>query len=384
MAFLKSSRPNATSPARKTLRQIYEQRCLDGDLRADSSQDQAVELLDRYASAVQGYHPNNGTIKGVLRSLGWVGKTPFTVGLYIYGDVGRGKSMLMDLFCDNVDIKRKRRVHFHQFMLEIHDRLHRLNQTHQSDVMDRLASDLAAETWLLCFDEFHVSNIADAMILGRLFEALFAAGVLIVATSNWPPDMLYKNGLQRDRFLPFIDMIKNRMTVYSLNGAVDHRYEQLRGIEAYFSPLGSESTRRLQGIFIQLTDDARPEKIKLPVQGRMLTITHAARGVGFFNFDELCGNALGASDYLEIATCLHTVILDGVPVMREEKRNETIRFITLIDALYEAKVKFFMAAADVPEKLAPLGEYAFAFQRTLSRLAEMQSETYRKKTHLAA
>jgi cell division protein ZapE len=281
-----------------------------------------------------------------------------------------------------VTVARKRRVHFHQFMLEIHERLHRLESEHLPDLLPRVAREIAAETWLLCFDEFHVSNIADAMILGRLFEALFKAGVVVVATSNWPPDQLYKNGLQRERFLPFIDLIQQHMRVYYLDGAVDHRFEQTQKLPGCFYPLSRENTQKLQNIFFQLTDNAEPKTIELPVQGRILRIIHAAKGVGFFNFDELCVTALGPADYLALAENFHTVLIDGVPPMRAEARNETIRFINLIDALYEANTQLYLTAAASPEQLAPPGELNFPFQRTLSRLMEMQGEEYRKKAHL--
>jgi cell division protein ZapE len=234
----------------------------------------------------------------------------------------------------------------------------------------------------LCFDEFHVSNIADAMILARLFTHLFDVGTTVVCTSNWPPHELYKNGLQRERFLTFIDLIKKKMQIYHLGGLIDHRFEKMRGMQTYFTPLGQEATRKLQGIFLQLTDEAPLEPIKLPVQGRTIKITHAARGVGFFNFGELCTEALGASDYLAIAKCLHTLVLDDVPKLTAEQANETLRFMTLIDALYEMKVKLFMASATPPQNLVPSGEHAFAFQRTVSRLMEMQSEEYRQLQHV--
>lgn len=361
----------------------YYARVAEGALRPDSAQEAAVHHIAEFAAQLDQYSP---TRHGFWNYLKWtkrsMKKSSFA-GLYLYGDVGRGKSMLMDLLFATTHVDKKRRVHFHQFMLEIHERLHQLQKEHDGHVLSRLARNIAEETWLLCFDEFHVGNIADAMILGRLFEALFAAGVVIVATSNWPPSELYKNGLQRERFLPFIELIKNKMMIYRLGGEVDHRYEQIRGMPTYFAPLGDKTTRKLQGLFIQLTEDAAPEVVQLPVQGRTIKIVHTARGVGFFNFDELCVEAMGAPDYLAIASCLHTVILDGVPRMKPEQRNETLRFITLIDALYEAKVKLFMACEVPPEKLSPPGEYAFQFQRTLSRLVEMQGEEYRQKPHLS-
>jgi cell division protein ZapE len=356
----------------------YHDRLAAGDLRPDPAQEAALSVLEELAVHLEGYKiSKQGFFQRFLSDL-----PPSPKGLYIYGDVGRGKSMLMDLFYMCVNVEKKRRVHFHQFMLEIHDRLHERQKDVAQDILPHIAKDIASETALLCFDEFHVDNIADAMILGRLFEALLDAGVVVVATSNWAPDELYKNGLQRERFLPFIDLLIQRMNVYYLNGIVDHRFEQTQELPCAFYPLSEENTHKLQGIFLQLTEDAEPEPLILPVQGRTLRITHAAKGVGFFNFDELCVAALGPADYLEIAVCLHTILLDGIPRMIEEKRNETLRFINLIDALYEARVKFYFVAEVPLDKLAPSGELNYPFQRALSRLTEMQSEEYRKKPHL--
>lgn len=369
---------NPTHPS-SPLRKLYEAGLATGDLHADSAQDGALAVLETFAAQIDGYDPSQRGFWAGISLKRRSTKLLLHSGLYLYGDVGRGKSMLMDLFFEAANVAKKRRVHFHQFMLEVHQRLHALQTL--DDVLPQVARDIAKDAWLLCFDEFHVSNIADAMILGRLFQSLFDAGVVIVATSNWPPDELYKNGLQRERFFPFIDMIKQKMIIYELGGAVDHRYERMRGLQTYFSPLGEEATRKLQGIFLQLTDEAPPETILLPVQGRTLKIVHAAKGVGFFNFEELCTESLGPADYLEIAKCLHTVILDDVPKLTAERRNETIRFMTLVDALYEGKVKFFMASAVPADKLAPYGEHSFAFQRTVSRLMEMQGEEYRQQRH---
>jgi cell division protein ZapE len=387
-----------------TMFDSYQARLATGDLQPDAAQAEAVKILQIFADGLKGYEvaakgggfsslvgqifsgKNSGTHSAVAGHKG---------GLYIYGKVGRGKSMLMDLFMEHVEVVKKRRVHFHQFMLEIHARLNKLRQngppsplrgfgaaSGARDIMESLVQGIADETSLLCFDEFHVSNIADAMILGRLFSELFAVGVIVVSTSNWAPDELYKNGLQRDRFLPFITLIKAEMQVFEMDGKIDYRYEQLRNLESYFYPLGLETTRKLQGIFIDLTHDAKPELIELIVNGRDLKISNAAQGIGFFNFDELCQTALGAADYLAIAECLHTVILDGVPQLaRSEQRNEAVRFMTLIDSLYEAKVKLFMACATPIEELAPFGDVAVPFQRTVSRLMEMQGEAYRLKQH---
>lgn len=361
------------------LTDAYHARLIDGDLRPDVAQEQALEVLQALTQELQGYKPRPYGLLGRF-----LADTAPPRGLYIYGSVGRGKSMLMDLFFDIAPVAKKRRVHFHQFMLEIHERLHKHQNDLSPDILPRVAREIAAETWLLCFDEFHVGNIADAMILGRLFAALFAAGVVVVATSNWPPDQLYKNGLQRERFLPFIDLIKEKMRVYHLDGSIDHRFEQTQKLPGCFHPLNAENTKKLQQIFFQLTNNADPESISLPIQGRTLRVTHTAKGVAFFNFGELCVAALGSADYLALAESLHTVLIDGVPKMSAEKRNETMRFINLVDALYEANVQLYFAAAAAPEQLAPQGELEFPFQRTLSRLTEMQGEEYRKKAHLAA
>lgn len=358
----------------------YQERLAAGDLQPDPAQQAALVVFQRFAESLQA----SATAKSGLwaRLFSSPAPPPPQQGLYLYGAVGRGKSMLMDLFFTVAPIALKRRVHFHHFMLEVQARLNRLQAQELPDVLPRVAQEIATETQLLCFDEFHVGNIADAMILGRLFEALFAARVVIVATSNWPPEQLYKNGLQRERFLPFIDLIQQRMEIYHLDGTVDHRLEQTLTLPCYFHPLNTANTQKLQKIFYHLTDNADPETLILPIQGRELRLTQAAKGVGFFNFDELCVAALGSADYLEIARCLHTVIIDGVPRLQDERRNETMRFINLIDALYEAKTKLYLAAETPPENLAPNGELNFPFQRSLSRLMEMQGEEYRKKAHL--
>lgn len=366
---------------RTALRAAYDRLVEGGELKPDPAQVEAAAILGQFAESLAGYRPLV-TQSLMQRILSGRKAQAGRAGFYLYGDVGRGKSMLMDLFCEHVAIAKKRRVHFHQFMLEVHARLHEMKDKASGDALPQLARDLAQDCWLLCFDEFHVSNIADAMILGRLFAALFEVGVKVVATSNWPPDQLYKNGLQRDRFLPFIDMIRDKMIVYSLNGQIDHRYEQTRDLTTYLNPLGAATTQELQGLFLRFTHDAPREDVILPVHGRNLRLTQTARGVGFFNFAELCENTLGAADYLAIAECLHTVILDDVPVLEPHRRNETLRFMTLIDTLYEAKVKLYMGSAVPVDRLYPSGEHHYAFQRTLSRLMEMQGAEYRQIPHL--
>ncbi len=345
-------------------------------MKRDPAQEAIIPVLQDFAERLEGYHPPKNPIgRWLFRHQ----QQDNGQGLYLYGDVGRGKSMLMDLLFAAVHVERKRRVHFHQFMLEIQARLYSLRNQNLPDILQSVAMEIADQAWLLAFDEFHVGNIADAMILGRLFEALFKAGVMIIITSNWAPDMLYKNGLQRERFLPFIDLIKQRVQIVSLSGAVDHRFERLRGLPTYFYPLGEESTLKLRRIFLELTLDHPLELIILPVQGRELRLTHAVDGVGFFSFDELCVNPLAAADYQAIAGVLDTVFIDGVPRMEQEKTNETMRFMTLIDVFYEAKIKLFMAADAPLQDLAPKGELAYPFQRTISRLAEMQGDKWQHR-----
>jgi len=363
------------------LEDLYQSRISAGDLRPDPAQTEALGLLEKLAAALDGYRPPGG--RSLLAN--FLRETPRPLrGLYIYGDVGRGKSMLMDMFFDAANVEHKRRVHFHQFMLEVQARLFRLQASpdEAEGVLPRLARELAKEAWLLCFDEFHVGNIADAMILGRLFSGLFDNGVVVVATSNWPPDELYKNGLQRDRFLPFIDLIKQNMDVFRLAGAVDHRHEQMRATPSYFTPLGEETTKKLRNIFYRLAHGAPVRSMQLPVQGRAVEVPQAARDVAFFTFEELCSKPLAAADYIAIAECFSTLCLDGVPKLSPERRNEIVRLSLLIDTLYEAKVKLFVAAEAPPEQLCTTGELAFDFQRTASRLVEMQSEEYRRKPHL--
>lgn len=362
----------------------YRRRVAAGGLKADPCQELAAEKLESLAHALADYRPAEGT-GGWRERLGLARRPdPAPQGLYIFGAVGRGKSMLMDLFFEGAPVARKRRVHFHAFMLEVHQRLHELRQGEDNggDPIPPLALQIAADATLLCFDEFQVTNIADAMILGRLFAALFERGVVVVATSNTAPDDLYANGLQRDRFLPAIAMLKENLDVLELDGDIDYRRTRIKGMRVYHTPLGAASTQALDQAFAQLTEGADPAPDKLMVQGRVLTVSRAARGVAMASFTELCEKPLWAGDYLALATHFHTLILDGVPVLAADQRNEARRFITLIDALYEHRVKLICAAAAIPEQLYTTGEHAREFDRTASRLFEMQSEDYLASPHL--
>lgn len=375
-----------------TLQTLYQARLASGDMKPDPEQARAVEALQAFADSLE--KPCVTPAKaGVPFAFCWPWSKPRQpqngqTGLYLYGSVGRGKSTLMDMLMEAVKGQgsgaRPRRVHFHAFMLEIHARLHdmRKDRVESSAVVAKLARRLAQEIDLLCFDEFHVGNIADAMILGRLFEGLFGHGVRIVLTSNWPPDELYRHGLQRERFLPFIKLIKQRMNIVCLGGEQDYRAGLWSDEPAYCHPLGAEASLNMEKLFARLTHGEAPEPLTLPLDGRSLTIPRAAKGVGWCAFAQLCGEARGAPDYLALAECVHTLMIEGVPKFQAERRDETMRFMTLIDALYEAKTKLAMTMAAPLDCLAPSGEHAFAFQRTVSRLMEMQSADYRHKPHL--
>lgn len=318
-------------------------------------------------------------------------------GLYIYGDVGRGKSMLMDLFYSLAPTSKKRRVHFHAFMLEIHKDMHewrymnkeeRLKKldAEEDDPIPPLAAKIADQCDLLCFDEFQVTDVTDAMILGRLFGALFDLGVLMVLTSNRIPDDLYKDGLNRGLFLPTIDLIKRKMIVEALDGPVDYRLERMEGVKTYHFPLGEAATRALSDAFWRLTDHTVNDRSqvgpeKLTIQGRELIIPVSSRGVAVVSFRKICGAALGAADYLAMAWKYHSIIMVGIPQMGPENRNEAKRFVTFIDAIYENNVKFLCCAAVAPEDLYKGGHGHFEFQRTVSRLMEMQSQDYLAKGH---
>ena len=303
-------------------------------------------------------------------------------GLYLWGDVGRGKSMLMDLFFEEAAIAPKRRVHFNAFMADVHARLHveRANGG-ASDPIASVAAALANEARLLCFDEFQVTDVADAMILGRLFEQLLALGTVIVTTSNVAPDRLYEGGLNRQLFLPFIALIKDRLDIVQLDGPTDYRLHRLSGHPVYLTPLSPETDAAMDAAWRRLTDCARGEPTRLTVFGRSLLVPEAARGVARFSFAELCEKPLAAADYLEIARNFHTVLIDHIPVLSGADRDAARRFVLLIDTFYDQNVKLIASAQAAPSSLYVNGDGTDAFRRTASRLAEMQSEDYLKRGH---
>ena len=356
-----------------------------GALAHDAAQELAAEKLQSLWKALKNYQPSEQA-GGWRERLGLARRREADApqGLYIFGPVGRGKSMLMDLFFATAPIERKRRVHFHAFMIEVQETLHRWRQDKdgKDDVIAALADKVAGEATLLCFDEFHVSNIADAMILGRLFEALFDRGVVVVATSNWEPDDLYQGGLQRDRFLSFIALIKGKLDVLELDAARDYRLQRIKDMRTYFHPLGDLAARHMTESFARLTGGAAPHPDHLIVQERRLDVPRQAEGVAWFDFNELCAQPLGAADYLAIATHFNTVLIDCVPTLSPDQRDVARRFVTLIDALYEHRVNVVIAAAAPPERLYPSGDGSFDFGRTVSRLSEMQSVDYLTGPHL--
>lgn len=299
-------------------------------------------------------------------------------GLYIWGGVGRGKTMLMDEFFQSLpEGIAKRRVHYHEFMIGVHDEMHKARQKGAGDkALLRFAEKTAKAARVLCFDEFHVTDIADAMILGRLFTALFDAGAVCVMTSNWPPDKLYQGGLQRDRFLPFIALLKERMDVVELDGEVDYRLQCLTDTGVYFWPLAQRG--KADDVFTRLTGGAHPVPEELSVKGRTIHVAAAARGVARFTFQQLCERPMGAEDYLAIAHAYHTVFLEGIPKLGYDRRNEAKRLMTLVDTFYDRRVKLVITADAPPDQLYRGHDHEFEFQRTVSRLIEMQGAEYLK------
>jgi cell division protein ZapE len=361
----------------------YRARVAEGALVGDPAQELAAEKLQSLFHALKGYRPRQPDSWKDRFGLARRAEEP-PAGLYIFGDVGRGKSMLMDLFYAAAPVDKKRRVHFHEFMLEIHARLHALradrgrsaNGKRADDLLPAIARDIAAETWLLCFDELHVANIADAMLLGRLFETLFAEGVIVVATSNWPPGELYSGGLQRELFLPFIALVKAKLDILHLEGRLDYRLARLMSMKVYHVPLGAAADRALDQAFRDLTDNASSAPDFLNVMGRRVPVPASAKGVARFRFADLCEQPLGPTDFIAIANAFHTVILADIPRLAPERRDTVKRFATLIDVLYERKIKLVCSAAVPPHEIYPAGDHAFEFRRTASRLVEMQSVEY--------
>ena len=354
-------------------RALYEARCAAGLIRPDPAQTRAVERLDAVYRALLDLAP---PARGWLGRLGLGGRQVAPKGLYLWGPVGRGKSMLMDLFFAAAPIAKKRRVHFHAFMLEVHDRIEAERRARSRQPITRVADALADAAQLLCFDEFQVNDIADAMILERLFRALFDAGTVVVATSNRHPARLYENGLQRDRFLPFIALLQERLDVVELDSGRDYRLARMVGKPIYFHPLNDNAHRALADAFAELTEGMPVGSETLTVMARPLDVPRVAGNVAWFTFDELCARPLSAVDYLALAERFASIVVESIPRLPPDRRNEAQRFHILIDALYEARTLLIASAAVPPGEIYVAGDGSFEFQRTVSRLMEMQSEDY--------
>jgi cell division protein ZapE len=353
---------------RKTLTEIHDEAIAAGLLRADPAQHAVLPKLEALRSWIEA-HPARKV--GLLGGL-FARPEPPPRGLYLWGGVGRGKSMLMDMFFAATDVPRKRRVHFHAFMQEVQAGLHAARKTGVEDTLAPVAEALIRDLRLLAFDEMQITDITDAMIVGRLFEKLFAAGVVVVTTSNRPPQDLYKDGLNRALFLPFIALLEQRLEVWELESPTDYRQHRLRGTQVYFHPAGKHGAT-MDTIWADLTGAATGLPLQLPVNGRMTEVPRFANGVGRASFWELCARPLGPGDFLAIARALRVLILEDIPQLSAANYNEAKRFVTLIDALYEARVRLVCTAAEAPERLYLEGAGAFEFERTASRLREMQS-----------
>jgi cell division protein ZapE len=364
---------------------LYRARVAEGRLNPDPAQRLAVEKLQLLAMRLRGYNPARPKRVG-LGLFGWGRdrlEEKVVPGLYLYGGVGRGKSMLMDLFFEAAPVEPRRRVHFHAFMQEVHRGIATARAKGSEDPVRPVADTIADGATLLAFDEMEINDITDAMLVGRLFERLFERGVVVVTTSNRPPDDLYKDGLNRHLFLPFIAMLKDRLEVLELAGATDHRLDRVAGEPVYLAPLGPEATAALDRAWDRLAGGAG-QPLTLTVHGRAVTLPAFRAGIARTRFAELCGRPLGPADFLAIAGALDALILDDVPLMAEAQADQARRFVLLIDALYEARVQLIVSAAAEPAALYPEGTGAFAFQRTASRLEEMRSESWARKAAAAA
>jgi len=350
------------------LQAIYDTRVAEGLLRPDPAQRAALLRLEELRVRLkQRPKPATGLLARLFKPEPSGGKQ----GLYLWGGVGRGKSMLMDLFFHHAPTTRKRRVHFHAFMQEVQAALHEARKTGVDDAIRPVAEGIAKDLQLLCFDEMQITDIADAMIVGRLFERLFAAGVVVVTTSNRPPRDLYKDGLNRQLFLPFIALLEERMEVDQLEAMTDYRQDRLAGSTVYFTPLGARATAAIDEIWHDMTG-GHEEELRLEVKGRTVRLPRYWAGMARASFWDLCGRPLGPADYLALVDAVKLLVLEGIPRLDSSKFNEAKRFVTLIDALYEGQVRLICSAEDEPERLYLEGSGSFEFERTASRLREMQ------------
>lgn len=360
-----------------SLTEIYDAAVAAGTLHADAAQRAALPLLEAIRATLETPAPKPG-LRGLFARA--VAAPPPVRGVYLWGGVGRGKSMLMDLFFAQVTIAKKRRVHFHSFMQEVQAQLHRLRKSGVQDAIRPVAEAVAAQARLLCFDEMQIGDIADAMIVGRLFQYLTDLGVVVVVTSNRVPEDLYKNGLNRAAFEPFIALLRARLTVHELESETDYRQHRLAGARVYFTPADAVAERAMQAMWDDLTGCDVGAPLRLPLLGREVILPAHHAGVARASFWELCGRPLGPADFLAIAGAVRVLMIDGIPLLSAANYNEAKRFVTLIDAAYEAKLRLICSAADVPERLYVEGEGTFEFARTASRLREMQAADWAAET----
>ena len=365
--------------------EAYRELIASGVVEPDFSQRLALERMDDLCHRLAAMDGKGGKLARLLQR-----KRPEApIGLYLWGSVGRGKTMLMDLMLEAAPVEKKQRLHFQAFMADIHNRIHRFRESvkrgerKDTDPMPPIAAEFVAETQLLCLDEFAVTDIADAMILARLFEALFARGLVLVATSNVEPDRLYESGLNRALFMPFVALLKQRVEIFEVDARTDYRLEKLGGSKVYHVPADSQAKAALDAAFRSMLGGIVAAPDTLLVKGRKLIVPLAGNGVARFPYEALCKAALGNLDFLAIARAYHTVMIDGIPVIPAESRNEAKRFIALIDALYDQSIKLYASAEVLPQNIyrAESGREAFEFDRTASRLIEMQSEDYGALPH---
>jgi len=356
----------------------YHRAVASGLLQADPAQLAAAEAINKLYTQL--------LAAPRIRLFGLLGSdTPKAAGLYLWGDVGRGKSMLMDMFVAEIKKQKKtRRVHFHAFMLDVHKRLYAFRQVaSEQDLLPQLIAEIAGETEVLCLDEMQVHDVTDAMILSRLFSGLMDAGVAVVFTSNRAPNDLYQGGLQREQFVKFIELVEARLPIVELKSPIDYRLQQLKAMaHTYVYPRNDAADDFLLDSWQKLTGGECSEPLRIDVQGRSLRVDKHCKGIAWLTFAELCVRPLGANDYIELAKLCHTLLLQGIPALSPEYRNEAKRFVTLIDAVYDHRVKLIATAATPPDAIYPAGDGNFEFQRTVSRLMEMQSETYLALAHL--
>lgn len=351
---------------------LYRDLVAEGKLKLDLGQQAVAGTLGGLIAALESQKS-----QGFLKRFAGKDKSPVIKGFYIWGDVGRGKTMLLDLFSEAAPVKRKRRVHFHAFMQDVHARIHAARKSLESnDAIASVAQAIAADARLLCLDEMQIADIADAMIAGRLFEVLFKQGTVVVTTSNLPPNGLYKDGLNRQLFLPFIKLMEAHLDIVRIDGPTDYRLGRVKGYETFITPLGPEADRQLRNIWQRLTDTELDPPMDIDVLGRKLHVPQAARGCARFQFADLCEAPLGPPDYLALAKTFQTIFIENIPALGPDKRNEAKRFVLAIDTLYDAHLHLVISSAEPPERIYPAGDHSFEFARTVSRLQEMQSASW--------